>query len=332
MEDEFLLSNKPVLVQTRCSYIPEEKTIASHGRSIFGRLPLIFGLFVVVLFILLILGSPNKDGSPPAIKNITPYLSGFLVVFGAAFIVEGWLEFQLMQTIDDIPTVKIDGASEGLNEISAQFIPEKGDAIESLVSKQKCVYFVTTLWQYINAGKSSHWEVCGAVSRGVAALMTDGTGYLAVPLYEADLNMKSTPYYPVKADGAGIRTAMPEGKEIMDIFNNNMAENELQDLGIKFQTTGLGKGGFLGGNEMRITEATLPVNTNYFVMGRVTDTESMLNGKPVKEMAYDKATKILTVRSESKAGIEKTDKRLAFASFGFGILLLLGGLAYFGLA
>ncbi|MGA3020365.1 MAG: hypothetical protein ABSD68_00225 [Candidatus Micrarchaeales archaeon] len=318
-------------MQTRCSYIPEEKSITGRGKSIFGRVYLIFILFIAALFILAMLGSPGKHGEPPIIKNISPYFFGVLGGFGVAFIVGGWLEFQLMQTIDDIPTVKIDGASEGLNEISAQFIPEKGDALESLMSKQKCVYFVTTLLQYINAGKSSHWEACGSVSRGIPTLMTDGTGYLAVPLYEADLNMKAKSYFPVNVDGVGIRTSMPEGKEIMAIFQNDMAENELHDLGLEFQATGLGKGGLSGGNALMITELVLPMNTDYFVMGRVTDTDGMFNGKPVKRMSYDKATKILTVRSESKAGIEKMDKRLAFASFGFGALLLLGGLAYFGL-
>ncbi len=318
------------LVQTRSSYIPEGKYITKRGKSLIGIVPIIFITFLISLFLFVWLGAPGKNHTPPIITNIIPYFFGDFALFGVLFIIGGWSEFQLMQTIDDIPTAKIDGAAEGLNEINARFVPEKGDAMTSVMSRQQCVYFVTTLWQFIQAGKHSHWEVIGSMGKGIPALMTDGSGYIAIPLYEADFPLQGKDYFPIDAKRRLATTKSLEGMELMDVFKEDFTENEIHEIGLTFDSSRTaGEAGW--GNLLKISEIVIPVDTDYFVMGRITGTPSMLNGKPVKLMDRDDATKILTVRNQTRASIEKTDKKLSLASFAIGAVLILLGLWYFKL-
>ena len=112
-----------------------------------------------------------------------------------------------------------------------------------------------------------------------------------------------------------------------------MQDETLAGLGITFDRSEFGKLdlSLFSGNELRLTEIAIPTNKDYFAMGRITDTSSMFNSKPVKLMGYDSGTKLLTVRSESKSHIAKTDKTISFISLGLGVVMLLIGLAYFGL-
>ena len=186
---------------TRCSYLTPD-AVYKRGQSILGRMPIIIILFVVSLVIMFFLGAPNGNGVD-VVPNILPYLAGDVLLFGALFVVGGWMEFRLMQTIDDIPTINIEGAAEGLNEINAQFIPETSNPLLSPMSKQNCIYYQATIEEYVHRGKNSYWIPCGEFSNGIPAMMTDGTGYLAVPLDEADININTTFYYPKTKRPAG---------------------------------------------------------------------------------------------------------------------------------
>jgi hypothetical protein len=239
-----------------------------------------------------------------------------------------------MQTIDGIPTISIEGAADGLNEINAQFVPESGDALVSPLANKACVYYQVSLEEYVHAGKSSYWSPVYGISKGVPALMTDGTGYLALPLDDADINNKPAFYYPKNAKEQIVRSATPEGKALAAAFQGDLTSKSFMGMGINFEhnLNAVIDFSIFAGAEMRIIESAIPVDANYFVMGRVADSSATLKGKPVKTMDYDGGTKLLTVRTESKTGIEKTDKTLAYCSLASGVILLLLGLAYLGIA
>ncbi len=318
------------LAQANSSYIPDSKFIGGRGRSIYGRLPVIFVLFLFSLAIIFYLGSPGKNGSPPAIKNITPIFVGDLLMFGALFILEGWLEFSLEQTIRDIPTIKIDAAAAGLNEINAAFIQEKGDTITSLVSKQSCVFYRTALEKYVHRGKNSYWETIGSSVNGIPSLLTDGTGYLAIDLSAADINLNSLYYYPLNSKNQAVRSGMPDGVALQNAFYGGVTAEKLDGLKLEFNRNGVVDFSLFGGDEMRVIETVVPVAVPYFAMGRIGEVVGRVGSMPVKLMSRDPQTKILTVRSQSKSSIESTDKRLSFISFGIGVLFIIGALAYFG--
>lgn len=319
------------LIKTRCSYLPSD-TPNKRGQSIFGRIPIITATFGFSLFLLFFWGSMGENGAPPMLEHIWLYIVACdLVIFGILLIVEGWTEFRLSQTIEDIPTSKIDGAAEGLNEINAQFIPEKADALTSPMAAKKCVYYQITLEKYIHAGKQSRWEACIEIEKGVPTLLTDGTGYLALPLYDADLNERVNFYYPKNAKGQIVENTMPEGMSLMSLFQSDPTSKSIAGLELTFgekEAIDPSLDPFTRANELRVSEIVLPVGTNYFVMGRVANTAGILDGKPIKIMDYDRGTKLLSVRTESKAGIETFDKRLSYFALALGAAALISSLGF----
>lgn len=323
-------SNRSGLIKTRCSYLPSD-TPNKRGQSIFGRIPIITATFGFSLMLLLGWASTGKNGAPAMIEYIWTYVACDLVIFGILLIAEGWIEFRLSQTIGDIPTTKIDSAAVGLGEINAEFVPEKADALTSPMTAKKCVYYRITLEKYIHAGRFSNWETCSKIEKGVPTLLTDGTGYLALPLYDADINEKVNSYYPKNAKERIVTTSMPEGVSLMSLFQGDPTNTSITGLGLTFgnkMALDPTLGGFSGSSELRVSEIALPVNADYFVMGRVANTAGTLDGKPIKIMDYDHSTKLLSVRSESQAGIESMDKRLAYFALVVGAAALISGLEF----
>ncbi len=314
------------LTTTRSSYV---KGGGTPGGSIYGKMPAFVVLFLFSLGILIFLGLPGKNGGPPIISDIWPLMAEDCLFFGALFIIGGWLEFSLSQAIKDIPTIKIDAAAAGVNEINAAFVPEKGSPLTSLMSQQKCIFYRATLEQYVHQGKSSAWVPCGVVGGGVPSLLTDGSGYIAVDLIAANINMPTNIFYPHIASGQLVRSAMPEGMSLMMAFGGTPTPSSISKLGITFSKTVGDSFSMFSGDEMRITEVVIPINEPYFVMGRVSDVAGRLNNKPVKVMSYDPGTHMLSVRMESKTKLEGTDNSIAFLAFAFGIALILVGLAFF---
>lgn len=312
----------PGLQETRSSFFPQDMVTSKHGKSIFGRVHAVLVAFGIGILVLL-----RSRALIPIIWAI------FLTAFGLIFILVGWLEFSLLEEVESVPSAKIDAAADGVSEVSGQVLPEKGDCLISPLSKQKCVYYWIDLQQYIGEGnKNSRWAECASCSKGVPALLSDGTGYLAVDLESADLSVKSIEYYPVDGNGHMVGTGTPEGIELTQVIQKTDNANlNLAGMGISFQdTTGKGLSVFSkGGNELRVVETAIPVGTNYFAMGRIDGAEKDLQGKPVKLMTYDSHTKILTVRDESKQQIETHDKLLSLGSLGLGFLIFLAGLGLF---
>ena len=309
--------------QTKSSYIDKNPQGSKKGVSILGRVPLLFVLLFASLLLLLYI----DQGSSSSIS----FFAVDFIVFGALFIVVGWLEFSLTQTIKDIPTIKIDAAAAGLTEVNAAFVPEKDSELVSLMSKQKCVFYRIDLQEYVHAGKSRSWEAYRSASEGISAMLTDGTGYLAIDLSDADTDFAARCYYPTNSKGQEIRSGMPEGKMLYDAFDNGATLNNFSNIGVTFSANEGGVFGvnMFGGDPMRIVETVIPTNSQFFAIGRISDVVGKLGDKPVKIMSYDPSTKLLSVQRGSKAGIEKTDSKLTFVSFGIGILLLVWGLMFF---
>lgn len=316
------------LSSTNSSYIKDAGE-SKRGASIYGHVPLVIALFLVSVVLIIWALSSGNNGQQQT-SNPWPIVAGDCMLFGIIFILEGWLEFSLSETIKDIPTIKIDAAAAGLNEISASFTPEAGGPLISLMSKQKCIYYSTTLERYVSAGRNSYWAPCGWAGNAVPALLTDGTGYLAIDLADADMDFGATIYYPNNAQNQLVKTWMMEGQSLIALFSEqNVSQASLANLGIAFSWQEGSNFTIFEGEQLRLAETVIPVDAAYFVMGRISDIAGNVNSKPVKIMSIDPSTKILTVRTKPKASIEGRDMLLTFASFGIGIALIVMSLLYF---
>ena len=309
------------LGQTRSSLISQKERIYRKGRSSYGNIITIFALFAISFVVITFLVAISISSSYIIVYNVWSWFAGDFVIFGFLFIVNGWIEFSRSNMIKDIPTIKINAAGAGVNEINATFMPENGDGLVSPLSHQKCIFYKLTYQRYVQGynpgtyvpvsflnvfmnafgslqGRSSrHWENYRYASRGVPALLADGSGYLAVDLQNADIDFPNSYYYP---------------------------DNETGMFGIGGELT-LARVG-----DKRIIENVIPTNKQYFVMGRVSDMLGRLNGKPVKMIAWDPESKLLTVRDQSKGRIGMIYTMLSIASFGIGVFFIIVGLNYFG--
>lgn len=318
------------LHQTRSSYIkPDPK--AKRGKSMAGRVAIIALLLVISLVVIVFLGSPtcvNGVCGKPFLQHLGPVVGMDLLLFGALLTIVGWIEFSLSEIIKGIPTSKIEGAAAGLNEISASFIPEGGEEMVSPLSNTKCIYYSLQLERLVRNKNSSNWVGCGWASYGMPALLTDGTGYLAVDLSDADLKFPARIYYPYDPEGKQLNTMSSEGKALRNAFATGRVKDELANISMQYNanmdmfTFQIGFG-----EPMRLVESVAPTNTPFFVIGRIDADLGKREDKPVKMMSYDPRTKLLSVRDQSKKTIERNDELLSLGSLGFGILILLAGFA-----
>ena len=313
------------LEKMRSSLLPNDLIINSHGRIFLGRVFLLLAVFAIALIITIAVSNSNNQFHTQIFLN---YFKIEAVVFGVLFIITGWLEFSLLQTIEAIPISKIEGAAEGLNEIQGRLIPENGNPLTSPMSKQKCVFYQLELQQYVKRGSDYSWEMVARFAKATPTLLTDDTGYLAIDFVNADLTMpKSLILYPY-SDNKCLNTWDKLGQELIKYFETRPDNFDVSNLSITFSPSlrpliNLNSSGLI-----RIVENVMSLEKEYFAMGRVVNTNQTLNEKPVKAMIYDRSTKILSVRDESRRSLETKDKIITYFSLGFGVILLITGLFY----
>jgi len=304
----------------RSSLFSNEFETKNRGKSILGKVPMLFLFFIITIILTCWIADSNN-------QLLLIYLIIDAVIFGVLFIIAGWLEFSLLQTIEAIPISKIEGAAEGLNEIQGRLIPENGNPLTSPMSKQKCVFYQLELQQYVKRGKDYSWEMVARFAKATPTLLTDDTGYLAIDFVNADLTMpKSLILYPY-SDNKCLNTWDKLGQELIKYFETRPDNFDVSNLSITFSPSrpliNLNSTGLI-----RIVENVMSLEKEYFAMGRVVNTNQTLNEKPVKAMIYDRSTKILSVRDESRRSLETKDKIITYFSLGFGVILLITGLFY----
>lgn len=305
--------NRQDLTQTRSTFLTKEIIVDRHGGSTFGKVPVLLVLFVVTLIGLAFLG-------------ISILLELVSLIFGVLFIIAGWLEFSLLQTIEDIPTAKIAGAAEGLNEIQGLIVSENNKPLESPLSKQPCVFYQIELQELRRNKNNTYWVTTARFGKGIPALLTDKTGYLAVDIANADMTHgSSTRRYVVDQQNKIITSRQKEGKELYNYIKNAPNTLDISNIGIYVSETYEYKL-TLFGSELSLLETPILINQNEFALGRVIGLGKTLNGIPVKAMVYDKNTKRFSLRTESKNTLETADKILTYVSLGLGILLLIIGI------
>ncbi|MCL5011591.1 MAG: hypothetical protein M1594_01715 [Candidatus Marsarchaeota archaeon] len=306
----------------RSSLLPNDLIVNKRGKSILGRVLLVSLAFAIVLIITLGLTNSNNQFHSQIFFN---FFIPEAAIFGVLFIVAGWLEFSLLQTIEAIPLSKIEGAAEGLNEIQGNLIPEKGNPLISPISKQECFFYQLELQKYVQMGDGSYWKTVAKFAKGIPTLLTDDTGYLAIDFENANLTReKSLTLYPYN-NNKWLSVGDKLGQDLIEYFKTSSDDFDVSNLGIilspSYSLT-------FTGSQLAIVETVIASGKERFAMGRVVNTNQTLNGKKVKAMIYDRSTKILSVRDESRQSLETKDKLLSYFSLGFGIALLVIGVFY----
>ncbi len=75
--------------------------------------------------------------------NIFGFMSYGIVlgVFGLLLVLSGWMEYLMLEAIEAVPTININAAPEGLNEITGSFIPEGGTPLMSPLGGDPCIFY-----------------------------------------------------------------------------------------------------------------------------------------------------------------------------------------------
>jgi hypothetical protein len=300
-----------------------ENTPSKKGRSITGNLKALFFIFAVIILLTIYI-TPIQS-----LSQLLQYLLIDFLIFGVLFIISGWLEYSLLQKIDEIPFSKIQGAAEGLNEIQGKLEPEE-KPLTSPISKQECVLYQLDLQRLINTSDSAipnyQWTTYNYEGKGVPTLLTDNTGYLTIKFSDAGLKRpsQSTRYYLLK-NNQPLTDSSPEGKNLMK--NLDLTNTTLTITTTKKENEGLKQ--YLGAeHQLSILESIIKTEEEVFAMGRIENTFQNFNGKPLKKMTRDPQTGILSIRTESKRALEKKDKLLSYLSLTTGAVLLIISLYY----
>jgi hypothetical protein len=304
---------------TRSSFLSSSAIDSKHSRSIFGWFHIIFIGFLISIYIV-------------ARTGMLLIIGVVGLIFGILFIINGWAEFSLLQTLEDIPTTGIGSAAEGLCEVNGTFVSDKGDALTSPILKKKCIYYQIDVQYYYQSKNSSGWRTVAVYGKGAPALLTDKTGYLAVDLADADLNFDPEGrYFLSDKSNKEIRTSEQLGRDLIKYVMTCKDDCDISTLGVYPDLNGTRltntlKDDLFGGAELCVVESIIPVDMNFFAVGRVATSVATLNDQPIKMMVYDPHSKLLSVRQEGKDRIVKKDKTYTYLSFGLGVPLLLLGL------
>lgn len=312
--------NKNFLVKTRSSYLTQDAISSKKSKSLLGWFHIILVGWVIALYIGL------RAGSVAILE-----LEGLL--FGPLFLINGWFEFSLLQTVEDIPTAKIGSSAEGLNELNGSFVSDSGSLLTSPITKQKCVYYQIDLQYYYSSKNSSGYITVASYGYGLPALLSDDTGYMAIDLADADLDyVTEGRWFLEDKSGDYVKMGEQTGKSVITYVNTCKDDCDISSLGLSADTSGSRlkdasfKDTLFGGNALYIVESIIPSASTFFAMGRVKTAEKMIKSKPVKMLTYDPGSKLFSVREESKEKIVSQDKTYTYLSFGLGFILFMVGL------
>ena len=316
-------SPRALLVQTRSSFISNDDTKERGGRNLTGIMLYLVIALCVILFIVFEIEANANASATLVVQSVAVVI----IIFSPAFIYAGWRDFSLYQLIAGIPTSKVAGAAEGLNEIVARFVPEKGDPVIAGISKTKCAACAVSIYAREQMGRTTVEALKGSYIQGTTSILADETGYIAIDPYNADFKLNSTSsWFLVDKNDKIVTEFDPLGAAIISKFMSSpgMTLDEMKKMGVDISNSP--KFRLLSNGQMSVAETTIPLDRDFFAMGRVGGTTKEFKSKVVKKIFTDPSSKLLSLREESRKGIVSEDRALSYVSFAIGAALLLVGI------
>ena len=310
------------LIKTRSTFLTPEVIINRSGLSRIG----VFGIFTFLFISAILIGLVIVT-----VKTNAQLLYTFGLVFilcGAGLVLAGWLQFSLLQKIEDIPEAKIEGAAEGLNNLQGLLVAESGTGLISPIAKTECVFYQVELQGLVHTRNGSYWDTLALYSQGTPTLLTDNTGYLALDLPNAIIDrgaIGGRRFFVVDDQDREIFTSSKEGKDLMNYIQTSPEKFDPATVGVTLSGDYKDRLALFG-EQLSILESCIITKQGAFVMGRTTGSLGEKDGKVVKAMVYDASTKLLSVSFESKENLEKRDRNLVYSAFIFGLLFLIAGI------
>ncbi|MDE1761963.1 MAG: hypothetical protein KGH78_02090 [Candidatus Micrarchaeota archaeon] len=309
---------KDLLIKSKSTLFEEGTTAEKNSRRIIGPIYLAVIAYAISLFI---------------VSQITGNSSGLLIkglgydslLFFVVFLYAGWAEFSLYQMIGGIPTAKVAGAAEGLNEIQCRFRTESGKPLLSKVTGSNCIAYDISIWALEHQGKTTVNVLRGSYSAGDAAILYDETGFLIIDPYNTDFkDVKGNYWQIVDKKGNIVSEFSKDGQAIIQAFGEGFGIDDLRKMGYDISKSG--KNTIFESGQMSLSESYIPTDNDLFAMGRIIDSAKQFESKVVKNLVVDPQTKLLALTAASRKSIISEDRSLSLLSFGLALILLLAGL------
>ncbi|MEM0124577.1 MAG: hypothetical protein QXF41_03495 [Candidatus Micrarchaeaceae archaeon] len=351
------------------SYAQSIKAKPMSTRKLYIMAVLLLFLPIIILFCInLLTVNPHNVSTilvviPPMTRIFATLLFSF-VVSGLILLYVGFKIFSRDQLLSSTPASGIDVATYNLNKMQGTFMSYNAQPLKSPISNADCVHFVTTIYVvfYAGVGRGRHINVIpvGSIGKGVPALFTDNSGYLAVDLQKApdvhamarliEVIPKNKNFGASVEAGFGyvnpdIKIGRQIAEEIMPLLNeaanSNTSANllQLQDLDFKPQFAGkiinlkrsvqefVKPSDFMeGGLPVVILETYIPSGSTYTCLGGAADIGKSIDNKPVKVFVPDQRSGTMAVHSGEAQKVTKGMSKQTIISLAFGILLLIGAL------
>lgn len=256
----------------------------------------------------------------------------FLAIIGVVIAVWGLQTFSLLKEVEKTQKVKINEATNGLEIVQGTWVGER-ELLTSPLAKKKCIFYQIELQRLVNSRNGNYWETIATCTKGVPVLLTDGTGYMALDLADAklDVDRDEVRHYALNSEGELALSSSPQGTDLIRYVESQPYEFDPSTVGVELADTY--KFSFhLRGSEMSLFETTFPADSIGFGMGNVVDTGKSFNGKPVKAMVYDAKHKLLLFNSGTEIAFEHRDRTYAYSALFVGALMIAVSLVgYFGI-
>ncbi|MEM4072254.1 MAG: hypothetical protein QXL63_02870 [Candidatus Micrarchaeaceae archaeon] len=371
-------SSNATFMQTNLAATGTEflKYTPSYAQSIKAK-PMSTGIFYIMaalllflpIIILFVIYNPNSSNNTPAVTppmtQIYATLLFSFVASGLILLYVGFKVFSRDQLLSSIPVSRIDVATYNLNKMQGTFMPYNAQPLKSPISNADCIHFAATIYVvfYTGTGRSQRINVVpvGSIGKGVPALFTDNSGYLAVDLQKApdvDAVARLIEVIPKNKNFsasvvAAFGYANPEiikrgrqiAEEIMPLLNeaakSNTSANLLQLQDFDFKPRFAGKiinlkgsteelvrsfGSMGGGFTVAILETYIPSGSTYTCLGGAADIGKSIDNKPVKVFVPDQRSGAMAVHSGEAQKVAKGMNKQTIISLAFGVLLLIGAL------
>ncbi|MEM3572567.1 MAG: hypothetical protein QW530_02460 [Candidatus Micrarchaeaceae archaeon] len=371
------ISNAATFMQTNLAATGTEflKYTPSYAQSIKAK-PMSTGIFYIIAVLLLFLPiiilfyiyNPNSSNNTPAVmppmtQTYATLLFSF-VASGLILLYVGFKVFSRDQLLSSTPVSRIDVATYNLNKMQGTFMPYNAQPLKSPISNADCIHFAATIYAVFYTGEGRYRRInivpVGSIGKGVPALFTDGSGYLAVDLQKApDVHAAARLIEVIpknKNFGASVAAAFgdpnPEiergrqiAEEIMPLLSEAAKSNtsanllQLQDFDFKPRFAGKIinlKGGIQGfvrsfsfmgsGFTVFILETYIPSGSTYTCLGGAADIGKSIDNKPVKVFVPDQRSGVMAVHSGEAQKVTKGMSKQSIISLAFGALLLIGAL------
>jgi hypothetical protein len=202
-------------------------------------------------------------------------IGGVLLLIGGCFFLWARSNIKKVKRIVDTPTTPVRNVQEGFVEVKGK-VKCGGTALESPLSKKRCVYYRFHVQEHVQRGKNSYWKTVIDDKQDAGLLVEDASqASIKVNLTKADLILKPDN----RARSAMFKDAAPELEATLK------------------ERYGRSSQGFIFNKTMQYTETMLEEGDEIYVLGTAV--------RIGNDVVIDKANDLFIVSDETEEQLTK---------------------------